>query len=311
MEDTYNLRSVNKLKGLIETKYGIKITKKGNSFIVFPSETLVHIRGSKILHDKVGEYGFYHFLKNNFENLLNSNKSFFAVVYDNPEITFLIPKDSLASIFKNDLITNESESPRWYFYIRKSIDNKYFIDFRKENVRPIDITDYLNKWNQIDDIGQIDKREVQYFLVQVNRPGSENIINFNKYEHYNWQDTPRDIYHGQVKEGDKLLVYFASNSINYKKQLKKIYRVKQVSEKNEYFDLIEEMELNGLTLNDIKNGTQNGKLRKEVFDKLSQRGFNIIKIDKSDYDSVISLDKESIKQVAVFLTGYSNGNVQT
>lgn len=181
MEDTHNLRSVNKLKDLIENQHGIKITKKGNSFIVFPSETLIHIRGSKILHDKEGEYGFYHFFKNNFESLLNSNKSFFAIVYDNPEITFLIPTDSLTSIFKNDLITDESESPRWYFYIRP-IDNKYFIDFHKKNVDKIDITNYLKKWDQIDDVAQIDKREPQYFLVQLSDRGSENVLRISKIE---------------------------------------------------------------------------------------------------------------------------------
>jgi hypothetical protein len=93
LEDSYNIRTINSLKLQIENQYGIKITKKGNSFIVFPSETLIHVRGSKILHDKEGPYGFYHFFKNNFETLLSSNKSFFAIVYDNPDITFLIPKD--------------------------------------------------------------------------------------------------------------------------------------------------------------------------------------------------------------------------
>jgi hypothetical protein len=67
--------------------------------------------------------------------------------------------------------------------------------------------------------------QIQYFLVQVNELGSKNILNNNFYEHPNWDQTPRDKDHGKVQTGDILLVYFASQSIQYKKQLKKIYRV--------------------------------------------------------------------------------------
>ena len=141
--------------------------------------------------------------------------------------------------------------------------------------------------------GQLENRQIQYFLVQVNEFGSKNILNNNFYEHLNWDQTPRDKDHGIVKTGDILLVYFASQSIRYKKLLKKIYRVTKITENNAGFQLSEEIELNGLSLDTIKQAIKTGELS-TIFNKISQQGFNIINIDKSDYDSIIFLDKITI-----------------
>jgi predicted Mrr-cat superfamily restriction endonuclease len=144
---------------------------------------------------------------------------------------------------------------------------------------------------------QIENKDIQYFLVQVNEFGSKNILNNNIYEHQNWYQTPRDKDHGIVQSGDILLVYFASQSIQYKKQLKKIYRVIDVKENHVSFQLSEEIELNGLTLDTIKEAIKTGKLS-TIFNKISQQGFNITKIDKTDYDSILFLDKISTEKAS-------------
>jgi MoxR-like ATPase len=134
---------------------------------------------------------------------------------------------------------------------------------------------------------QLENRETQYFLVQVSDRGSENVLRNGCYK-------PHDKDLRLVNSGDILLVYFAKKSIDYKQQLKKIYRVTQI-DNNIGFRLSEEYELNGISLDTISDAIEGGKLT-NVFNRIGLHGFNIIKIDKSDYDSVISLDKESMEK---------------
>ena len=101
---------------------------------------------------------------------------------------------------------------------------------------------------------------------------------------------PRDSGHGKVKAGDILVIYFASNSIEFEGQIGKVYRVDSVSEDNVRFNISEIKELHGITLGVIKDAIQNGKIRNEVFNKVGQQGFNIIEIEKSDFDQLLSLD---------------------
>jgi hypothetical protein len=63
-----------------------------------------------------------------------------------------------------------------------------------------------------------------------------------------------------------------------------------VSNNNTAFNVSEIKELNGIALEQIKSSIQNGEIRKEVFNKIGQQGFNIIKMEKSDYDQLLSLD---------------------
>ena len=149
----------------------------------------------------------------------------------------------------------------------------------------------LEKISEKPNVDQLNER-IQYFLVQVNKSGSEEILKNSSYEHVNWKNNPRDHDRGRVREGDLLLVYFGSHSSTYKKQLRKIYRVESTSDQNKHFKLAEERDLNGLSLEEIKNAISTGMLRDEVFGKLSQQGFNILKIEKSDYDSVFSFDSK-------------------
>jgi len=139
--------------------------------------------------------------------------------------------------------------------------------------------------------GDLKPNTKQYYLIQVNERGSKNLLENNTYQHIGWNDTPRDIDHGKVREGDILLVYFARNSIEHKQYLKKIYLVNSVSGDNTTFKVKELKDLQGISLNDIKNGIEEGKVSNS-FNKLGQQGFNITKIEKPDYDSVLKLDNE-------------------
>ena len=158
-----------------------------------------------------------------------------------------------------------------------------------ENIR-----NHTNRFNDYRDNVQ------RYFLVQVTKEGSENILKNNRYQHSDWERYSKDHDHGKVKNGDILLLYFASGSILYKKHLKKIYKVNNVLENNSIFYLSEEIDLNGIPLDTINNSIKEGVLE-DVFKKISQQGFNITKINKSDYDSIILLDKELILQNKIYL----------
>ncbi len=78
--------------------------------------------------------------------------------------------------------------------------------------------------------------------------------------------------------------------------LKKIYEVAKVSNDNSLFDVKEIQDLYGISLDEIKNAIDNEKLRREIFGKLSQQGFNIKEIEKDDFDQVINLDNDLFLQ---------------
>ena len=127
----------------------------------------------------------------------------------------------------------------------------------------------------------------QYFLIQVSGPGCENILRNGRYKPYH-----KDL--SSVNKNDLALVYFTGGSLVYKKQLKKIYRITDIIEQTKDLKLIEESELNGISLDTIRYAIRNGKL-KNIFKKIGQQGFNMIKIDKSDYDAILLLDKQQIQ----------------
>lgn len=289
-----------RLRQYLQSNFHV-VTKPGpvRASFITSSGDLVYVRGSKELKYPDRQYGYYHLVKRNFDEIIKNPKSFFAIVYDHPKNTFVLAGSLVKQIFENErLVYPRNRPPKWHFKIVKK-ESKFILDFDRKGSRTEDVTPYLNKWDQIKDFKDRQKisieepvESIQYFLVQVNKPGSENLLNNLTYEHPNWHKTPRDRDHGMVRKGDLLLVYFARQSPKYKMQLKKIYRVESVSDKSKKFTLSEDKELNGLSLTEIKNAIRTRKFRKEVFGKLSRQGFNIKRVEKSDFDSVISLDSE-------------------
>ena len=71
------------------------------------------------------------------------------------------------------------------------------------------------------------KLQIQYFLIQVSKCGSESILRDGFYQHENWMDTHHDADYGNVRIGDILIIYFASNSIKFPQQIKKVIELVQ------------------------------------------------------------------------------------
>jgi hypothetical protein len=126
------------------------------------------------------------------------------------------------------------------------------------------------------------------FLIQVSEAGSKNILNNGKYRNTEWQSQPKNKDHGKVKQGDLLIIYFANAAIDHKKQLGMIYQVTKVSEGNGEFSMKPHKEITPLSLETIRENVSNGILD-DVFLNCGRQGFNIKKIDYSNYEQIFSL----------------------
>ena len=178
------------------------------------SGAIINVRGSKILKD---HRGFYHLQEDEYKDLVDNPDRYFAVVFGVPEKTFVFSKEAVVAFFNRyPSISREGERPKWYFDIRKDNGN-YYLKVHSAGAKEQNIDNYMNKWDQIKDVRErhqkpsnIDREngelDTQYFLVQVNRLGSENLLRNNIYTHQNWMDTRRDSWHGKVRSGDILVV---------------------------------------------------------------------------------------------------------
>lgn len=131
-------------------------------------------------------------------------------------------------------------------------------------------------------------KESNVFLVQVNKPGSTNILQNRKYVNEDWHLRTKDKAHGEVKTGDLLLVYFAGQALDFQKQLRQAYRVEDVLRDNREFILKHELELNPITLDTIREKVKEGFIS-EDFLKCGRIGFNICKIPHFEYQKVLQL----------------------
>ena len=130
------------------------------------------------------------------------------------------------------------------------------------------------------------------FLVQVSKRGSTNILKNGRYKNENWQFKPRDRDHGKVRTGDLILVYFAKGSINFKGQLRRIYKVTNVSERNIEFELKLEKEINPLTYKQIRKYVEEGIFGKDM-KNCGLMGFNIKKLSGEDYEKVLQVAEKA------------------
>jgi len=133
--------------------------------------------------------------------------------------------------------------------------------------------------------------EKRIFLLQVNKPGSTEILQKGKYVNEDWHTRTKDRAHGEVKPRDLLLVYFAGQAIDFQKQLRHIYRVENVLKDNREFILKHELELNPIPLDRIREKVKEGSLSKE-FLKCGRIGFNICTIPNTEYQKVLKLSKD-------------------
>lgn len=130
--------------------------------------------------------------------------------------------------------------------------------------------------------------EPSVFLLQVNKPGSTDILQNGKYVNEDWQVKTKDKDHGEMKDGDLLLIYFAGQAIDFQKQLKHVYKVKKVQRDHREFTLEHELELNPITLDTIREKVKGGFLSQD-FLKCGRIGVNICRISYSEYQKVLQL----------------------
>jgi hypothetical protein len=141
-----------RLRKYLESTYQIR-AKPGpvRSSLLLPSGTILYARGSRELRDPNRAYGYYHLVKRNYDELIKNSKSYFAVVYGHPKKTFVLPGEIIKQFFENEkLVYPANRPPKWHFKIVKS-DGKYLLDFDRKGSPTYDVTEYLNKWYQIDD----------------------------------------------------------------------------------------------------------------------------------------------------------------
>ena len=183
---------------------------------------------------------------------------------------------------------------RFYLFIKNNFPN--FLDEKYSEFRSFLLTKSkvpnLVTSNEKFETNNNEINSIQYFLVQVTKDGSLNILTNKRYQNSDWKSKSRNHDHGKVKKGDILLVYFAGNSIQYTHQLKKIYNVDSVSSDNVTFYLKEIKDLEGIFLKKIRSAIETGRLSR-TFERIGMQGFNIKQITESEYTSVLTLEHET------------------
>jgi len=129
----------------------------------------------------------------------------------------------------------------------------------------------------------------QYFLLQVSKPGSTNILQNGKYNHPNWDHSIRNKSHGDIKVDDLILVYFAGKSIDHKQSLKMIYQVKSITEDKVGLTLELWKELKGISYKTLMNLIKNQQLG-NVFVNIGKEAFNIAQLTKDDFEKILDID---------------------
>ena len=189
------------LKKFLERRFSHVVIKQyRRSWLRFgDTGTQICVNGSKRYDKNRGWYD----LDESIYNTIIAEKSYLAIIFGHPETTFVLPSTVIYDIF-NDLpkLESESKNPRWMFSILQNNSN-YIMSFTGRISH--DITVHLNKWETIPELkdfkeglengtdeSKIIQRDTHYFLIQVSRQGSENLLRNNVYTHQNWRDTPRD-----------------------------------------------------------------------------------------------------------------------
>ena len=131
---------------------------------------------------------------------------------------------------------------------------------------------------------------MERFLVQVNKDGGHpNITGNHRYENHAWMNKPRDRDHGEVKQGDELLVYCTGNVPVYGAKLAYKVAVNGVSEDHTVFELSEpEFFPSPLSRQMVQDLVAQGKLPDE-FRRCGREGFNIKRIAPELTEEALSL----------------------
>lgn len=139
-----------RLKEYLATNYSIKVKKgSGRAHLSFPSGIIIHVWGSIVLKDA---RGFYYLQEKDLKDIIENERQFFAAVFGEPENTFVFPKEAVKQFFGSYPLTlQEGKKPKWYFDIRQEKDGSHYLKIHSGEAKEVNIDNYLNKWDQIDD----------------------------------------------------------------------------------------------------------------------------------------------------------------
>jgi MoxR-like ATPase len=143
----------------LEDKFQIKIEKVSRANLRFPSGTLVHAKGSD------ADTQWFGLDKHVYDEFIQATDFYLALVFGNPDTTFVIPKKKVIEIFDGQPTRKRPgrDTERWLFRIIEK-DGRRII--KLNNVETVhDIEDYLNDWSQITDFsGRNEEREASLFV---------------------------------------------------------------------------------------------------------------------------------------------------
>ena len=117
------------------------------------------------------------------------------------------------------------------------------------------------------------------FLVQIGGDSYANITTNRRYVNPRWTDMPKDLHHGEVQPGDRLLLYCSSFVRHHGSTLAFRVDVEDVSPDRTIFTVGELHRFRyPLKIADIRGHVDRGELD-DVFKKCGQQGFNITKLE--------------------------------
>jgi hypothetical protein len=126
-----------------------------------------------------GRRGFYYLQEEDYNEILDSSNKFLAVVFGDPEKTFVFAKDSLRTSFDGlSLNLREGKKPKWYFDIRED-NGRYYLKVHSHGAQEQGIDNYLNKWDQIEDFKHLHEETLKrdnpnyWILVVTDKPAQD------------------------------------------------------------------------------------------------------------------------------------------
>ena len=150
------------LKQFLEKKYQMNLMVKSKSILSFPSGSSVHHARYSPHGPKEKRSAFCSLHEEDYNDIQTKDDCFFAVIFASPNTTLVFSKARLKSLIHKVKPAQPEKrggrKPRWTFDIISKSDGKYFLEFRKGQLKDqgldkeSEITDCVNRWDYIKDI---------------------------------------------------------------------------------------------------------------------------------------------------------------
>jgi AAA domain (dynein-related subfamily) len=183
--DTSKDTSAHKLANYLKFHYHIEVKYERKGWLTFPSGTMVLVHGN----DKGKNYNIS---VNVCSDLTTESNRYYAVVFEQPQTTFILPKSKLQQIF----VGVPNKSKRWIFGITKK-NEKYKLKLHMHGTTSHNIQEFLNKWDQIEDFkNSYQQTNTGIDVTQRNKNGTS--------DQYTYTDSLYEVPVDGNKEADKI-----------------------------------------------------------------------------------------------------------